>query len=75
MVCLHRNHFQNDVLYQGNPLSVKREEFCGANLELKWNKSLLSHINNFPTAPAEASNIDKGEEMEWILENKNTFVL
>jgi len=30
---------------------------------------------NFPAAVAEASNIEKGEEMEWIIEDKNTFTL
>jgi hypothetical protein len=30
---------------------------------------------NFPTAIAEASNIIKAEEMEWIVEDRNTFVL
>ena len=30
---------------------------------------------NFPAAVAEAAHIKKGEEMEWLIENKNTFVL
>lgn len=30
---------------------------------------------NFPAALAEASKLDKGEEMEWIVEDKNTFIL
>ena len=30
---------------------------------------------NFPAALAEAAQIVKGEEMEWLLEDKNTFVL
>ena len=30
---------------------------------------------NFPAAVAESSNIKKGEEMEWIIEDRNTFVL
>jgi bifunctional DNA-binding transcriptional regulator/antitoxin component of YhaV-PrlF toxin-antitoxin module len=30
---------------------------------------------NFPAAIAEACKIEKGEEMEWIIEDKNTFVL
>ena len=30
---------------------------------------------NFPAAVAESSQIEKGEEMEWIIEDKNTFVL
>lgn len=30
---------------------------------------------NFPAAVAESSNIKKGEEMEWTIEDRNTFVL
>lgn len=30
---------------------------------------------NFPAAVAEAAEIIKGEELEWIIEDKNTFVL
>jgi bifunctional DNA-binding transcriptional regulator/antitoxin component of YhaV-PrlF toxin-antitoxin module len=30
---------------------------------------------NFPVAVAESSNIKKGEEMEWVIEDRNTFVL
>lgn len=30
---------------------------------------------NFPAAVAESSNIIKGEEMEWVIEDRNTFVL
>jgi len=30
---------------------------------------------NFPAAVAESAQIEKGEEMEWIIEDKNTFVL
>ncbi|NPD48311.1 MULTISPECIES: hypothetical protein [unclassified Lentimicrobium] len=30
---------------------------------------------NFPAAVAEAAELSKGEEMEWVLEDKNTFVL
>ena len=30
---------------------------------------------NFPAAVAEAAIIEKGEEMEWFIEDKNTFVL
>ena len=30
---------------------------------------------NLPAAVAEACNIKKGEEMEWLVEDKNTFVL
>lgn len=30
---------------------------------------------NLPAAVAEACNIEKGEEMEWFVEDKDTFVL
>ena len=30
---------------------------------------------NFPAAVAEAANLEKSEEMEWIIEDRNTFVL
>lgn len=30
---------------------------------------------NFPAAVAEAANLEKAEEMEWIIEDRNTFVL
>jgi hypothetical protein len=37
--------------------------------------STKSFYVNFPAALAEAARIEKGEEMEWLLEDKNTFVL
>jgi bifunctional DNA-binding transcriptional regulator/antitoxin component of YhaV-PrlF toxin-antitoxin module len=30
---------------------------------------------NLPAALAEACEIEKGEEMEWVVEDKNTFIL
>jgi len=30
---------------------------------------------NFPAAVAESCNLEKGEEMEWVIENRNCFVL
>ena len=30
---------------------------------------------NFPAAVAESAGIEKGEEMEWVIEDRNTFVL
>ncbi len=38
-------------------------------------KTTKSFYVNFPAAIAEAANIRKGEEMEWVIEDKNTFVL
>jgi hypothetical protein len=34
-----------------------------------------SYYVNFPAALAEAARIEKGEEMEWLLEDRDTFVL
>jgi len=30
---------------------------------------------NFPAAIAEAAKVEKGELMEWLIEDRNTFVL
>jgi hypothetical protein len=30
---------------------------------------------NFPAAIAEATDVQKGEEMEWLVEDRNTFIL
>lgn len=38
-------------------------------------KTTKSFYVNFPAAIAEAANIKKGEEMEWVIEDKNTFTL
>ena len=38
-------------------------------------KTTKSFYVNLPAAVAEASNITKGEEMEWIIEDRNTFIL
>ncbi len=34
-----------------------------------------SYYVNFPAALAEAAQIEKGEELEWLLEDRNTFLL
>jgi len=34
-----------------------------------------SYYVNFPAALAEAAQIEKGEELEWLLEDRNTFIL
>lgn len=34
-----------------------------------------SYYVNFPAALAEATQIQKGEELEWLMEDRNTFVL
>lgn len=30
---------------------------------------------NFPAAMAEAAQLEKGEQMEWLVEDRNTFVI
>lgn len=34
-----------------------------------------SYYINFPAALAEAAQIKKGEELEWLVEDRNTFLL
>jgi bifunctional DNA-binding transcriptional regulator/antitoxin component of YhaV-PrlF toxin-antitoxin module len=34
-----------------------------------------SYYVNFPAALAEAMQLEKGEEFEWILEDRNTLIL
>jgi antitoxin component of MazEF toxin-antitoxin module len=34
-----------------------------------------SYYVNFPAALAEAAQIEKGEEFEWLVEDKNAFLL
>jgi hypothetical protein len=34
-----------------------------------------SYYVNFPAAVAEAGNIVKGEEMEWIIHDRDTYIL
>lgn len=34
-----------------------------------------SYYVNFPVSLAEAALIEKGEEMEWLMEDRNTFIL
>jgi bifunctional DNA-binding transcriptional regulator/antitoxin component of YhaV-PrlF toxin-antitoxin module len=37
--------------------------------------STKSFYLNFPAAVAEAAGIEKGEEMEWFIQDRNTYVL
>ena len=34
-----------------------------------------SYYANIPTAVVESMRVEKGEEMEWILEDRNTLIL
>ena len=38
-------------------------------------RNTKSFYVNFPAAVAEAAQIEKGEELEWVIEDRNTFVL
>ncbi len=38
-------------------------------------RNTKSFYVNFPAAIAEAAQIKKGEELEWVIEDRNTFVL
>lgn len=35
----------------------------------------MSFYVNFPAAIAAAAQVQKGEEMEWLVEDRNTFIL
>lgn len=37
--------------------------------------STKSFYVNFPAAVAEAAGIEKGEEMEWLIQDRDTYVL
>lgn len=37
--------------------------------------STKSFYVNFPAAVAEAGNIEKGEEMEWFIHDRDTYIL
>ena len=37
--------------------------------------STKSYYVNLPASLAEAAQIEKGEELEWLVEDRNTFVL
>ena len=53
------------ISQMGYKVKIQRED-RGAT------KSL--HIN-LPAGVAEASKIEKGEDLEWVIEDKNTFIL
>ena len=49
----------------GHQIKIQREE----------RGRTKSYYVNFPAALAEAARIEKGEEMEWLVEDRDTFVL
>jgi len=38
-------------------------------------RTTKSYYVNFPAALAEAARIEKGEELEWLMEDRNIFIL
>jgi len=48
---------------------------CKVKIQRVERGSTKSFYVNFPAAVAEASNIEKGEEMEWCIHDRNTFIL
>jgi bifunctional DNA-binding transcriptional regulator/antitoxin component of YhaV-PrlF toxin-antitoxin module len=57
-------HFQPN-LPMGYPVKIQK-------VERPTNRS---YYVNFPVALAEAIGLEKGEDLEWLLEDKNTLVL
>lgn len=55
----------NESVLMGHQIKIQRVE----------RRSTKSYYVNFPAALAEAARIEKGEEMEWFLEDLNTFIL
>lgn len=52
-------------------------EFMGYKIKIQRVErgKTKSFYLNLPAAIAEAAKINKGEEMEWLIEDRNTFVL
>ena len=38
-------------------------------------RTTKSFYINFPAAIAEAAQIEKGEELEWVIEDRDTYIL
>ena len=55
----------NESVFMGHQIKIQRVE----------RRSTKSYYVNFPAALAEAARIEKGEEMEWFIEDLNTFIL
>ena len=48
---------------------------CKVKIQKVERPTNRSFYVNMPTAIADAAGIEKGEEFEWLVEDKNTFVL
>jgi bifunctional DNA-binding transcriptional regulator/antitoxin component of YhaV-PrlF toxin-antitoxin module len=58
-------------------LRKNRQEKMGHRIKVQRVErgATKSFYVNFPAALAEAAGIEKGEEMEWLVDDRNTFVL
>ena len=58
-------------------IDYKKENDMGYGVKIQEVKraNSRSFYVNFPVAFADAVNLGKGEEMEWVIEDRNTFVL
>lgn len=56
---------------------VKKAKIMGHQIKIQRVErgSTKSYYVNFPAALAEAAQIVKGEAMEWLIEDRDTFVL
>jgi hypothetical protein len=56
---------------------IKAEKTMGHKIKIQRVErgTTKSYYVNFPAALAEAAQIQKGEELEWLLEDRNTFIL
>jgi len=62
-----------------NAVVCKIERRCVLGLQRQNSESRATYHTsfyvNFPAAIAEATHVQKGEEMEWLVEDRNTFIL
>jgi hypothetical protein len=56
---------------------MKKEIFVGYRIKLQKveRPTNKSYYVNFPAAIAESAKMEKGEELEWLIEDRNTFIL
>jgi hypothetical protein len=64
------NHLVATILYQRRIVVGYRVKL--QKVERPTNKS---YYINFPAAIAESAKMEKGEELEWLIEDRNTFLL
>ena len=56
---------------------MKSEKITGYRIKVQKvdRPSNRSYYINFPSPIAEAVQMEKGEELEWLVEDRNTFIL